>query len=150
MNDYNLKDKIRINKDFLNELTARSWQEIEQLQSQISNIEIVTEQDKIVVQLLNSLLTNYYIFVGGIENLNSNDDTNNEIIVNNTQSKKSDIVIPRNIDSFEDAFTADLTSTIPKVQVSDSTEIDYEPFEYFVDFDEPIGEKITDEELYGN
>ena len=149
MNDYTLKDKIRINKDFLNELTARSWQEIEQLQSQISNIEIVTEQDKIVVQLLNSLLTNYYIFVGGIENLNSNDDANNEIIVNN-QSKKSDIVIPRNIDSFEDAFTADLTSTVPKVQISDSTEIGYEPFEYFVDFDEPIGEKITDEELYGN
>lgn len=150
MNDYNLKDKIHINKDFLNELTARGWQEIEQLQSQISNIEIVTEQDKIVVQLLNSLLTNYYVFVGGIENLNSNDDAaNNEIIVNN-QSKKSDIVIPRNIDSFEDAFTADLTSTVPKVQISDSTEIEYEPFEYFVDFDEPIGEKITDEELYGN
>ena len=38
METYNLKDKILITKDFLNELEAKGWQEIEYLQAQIANI----------------------------------------------------------------------------------------------------------------
>ena len=29
-------------------------------------------------------------------------------------------------------------------------EIDTEPFEYFVDFDDPVGEPLTDDDLYNN
>ena len=146
MNSYNLKDKIHINKEFLDDLTVKSWQEIEYLQSQISNIEVVTEQDKALVKLLNTLLTSYYIFTGGLESLTTDDYASSLVepeISLETQDISKEGIQDNNIHN-------DIVKVMPKLQISDSTDIEYEPFEYFVDFDDPIGEQLTDEDLYGN
>ena len=39
---------------------------------------------------------------------------------------------------------------IPEINILDEfeSEATSEPFEYFVDFDEPIGEPLTDDDLY--
>lgn len=146
MSNYNLKDKIHINKEFLDDLTVKSWQEIEYLQSQISNIEVVTEQDKALVKLLNTLLTSYYIFTGGLESLTTDDYASSLVepeISLETQDISKEGIQDNNIHN-------DIVKVMPKLQISDSTDIEYEPFEYFVDFDDPIGEQLTDEDLYGN
>lgn len=141
---YNLKEKIQVNKEFLDSLTAKGWQEVEYLQNQIINIE---KENSEVLQLLNNLLTSYYVFIGGVENLidkpvvsvkpaveltKEKEDTPQEIIINKSEPK-----------FFEDNMTFE-------DEVAKQEELDFEPFEYFVDFEEPTGEPISDEDLYGN
>jgi hypothetical protein len=141
---YNLKEKIQVNKEFLDSLTAKGWQEVEYLQNQIINLE---KENSEVLQLLNNLLTSYYVFIGGVENLidkpvvsvkptveptKEKEDTPQEIIINKSEPE-----------FFEDNMTFE-------DEVTKQEELDFEPFEYFVDFEEPTGEPISDEDLYGN
>lgn len=141
---YNLKEKIQVNKEFLDSLTAKGWQEVEYLQNQIINLE---KENSEVLQLLNNLLTSYYVFIGGVENLidkpvvsvkpaveptKEKEDTPQEIIINKSEPE-----------FFEDNMTFE-------DEVTKQEELNFEPFEYFVDFEEPTGEPISDEDLYGN
>ena len=137
MHTYNLKDKITITKEFLNELEAKSWQEIEYIQNQIANIKDTHENTQLA-QLLKNLLTSYYIFVGGIENINTNNSTisSSKTIKQSDDLKLADLNNSHSIESFENTSIGLIDNHI-------------EPFEYFVDFDEPFGEPISDEDLYG-
>ena len=139
--EYNLKDKIQITQEFLINLEQKSWNEIEYLQNQIANIEVNDGSNKII-QLLKNLLTSYYVFAGSLENLN---DTS--II---TQIK-SDVVEPKQFEPIK--LEMDDTLADDFVTVEDTTKQDIsniEPFEYFVDFDEPVGDPLTDDDLYNN
>lgn len=141
---YNLKEKIQVNKEFLDSLTAKGWQEVEYLQNQIINIK---KENSEILQLLNNLLTSYYIFIGGVENLidkpvvsvkpaveptKEKEDTPQEIIINKSEPE-----------FFEDTMTFE-------DEIVKQEKLDFEPFEYFVDFEEPTGEPVSDEDLYGN
>ena len=42
MKNYCLKNKLVVTEEFLNDLTTKSWQEVEQLQTQITSIERIT------------------------------------------------------------------------------------------------------------
>ena len=143
---YNLKEKIQVDKEFLESLSAKGWQEVEYLQNQIVNIQ---KENIEVVQLLNNLLTSYYVFIGGVENLidkpivpirsaiESQEEKENipqEIIVNKTSTEP---------ESFNDDI-------IFEDEIDKQENLEFEPFEYFVDFDEPEGEPLSDEDLYGN
>lgn len=143
MSTYNLKDKIDCNQEFINNLEAKSWQEVENLQSQIANI----EENSSVKQLLNNLLTSYYIFIGGLENLTPDNNTNFEIkttrtpMVLDTQQKDTTDLRPSSLKIEPEIPMQSSTFKATEPQT-------FEPFEYFVDFDEPIGEPISDEDLY--
>ena len=142
--NYKLKDKITANKDFLSELEAKGWQEIEYLQAQINNLAEGATNDKLR-QLFKNLLTSYYVFTGGIETLASEPISSaiiqqqevqpEELVVGTTET--TEIEVPNSVEDF----------------IIENEEDNYEagePFEYFVDFDEPVGEPISDEDLYGN
>lgn len=137
MNDYTLENKISVTQEFLKELISRSWQDIENLKNQISSIASITPQDKALHLLLNNLLTNYYIFAGCLENLETDFDVTTEIIASGGDEKleveQTEITEPQ---------------VQQQTQLLDEPIDDFEPFEYFVDFDEPIGEKLTDKDLY--
>ena len=141
MNDYTLENKISVTQEFLNELISRSWQDIENLKNQISSIASVTSQDKALHLLLNNLLTNYYIFAGCLENLETDFDVTTETVFSDDNEKL-------------EIEQTEIQTEIAKPQVQQQTQLlneptdDFEPFEYFVDFDEPIGEKLTDKDLY--
>ena len=64
-----LKDKIKIDNNFINDLITKSWQDSESIQNQIDSIEIDSPQATKVVKLLKELLTSYYVFTGCLENL---------------------------------------------------------------------------------
>lgn len=139
MSEYNLKNKISVTKDFLEEIISKSWQDIENLKSQISNIANVTPQDKALHALLNNLLTNYYVFAGCLENLETDFTT-----VAYTSTAEEPQVIQLNAKQVEPEEHVQVTQPLDEPNNTD----DFEPFEYFVDFDEPTGEKLTDKDLY--
>lgn len=149
-----LKDKIKADKSFISDLIAKSWEDSESIQNQINSIEVDSATAEKVVQLLKELLTSYYVFTGCLENLE------NEPI----EVIKPKTVVPEPIVVPETAVKAE----IPEYRVSaDNVDIDApvtsfnstyndeiytdttsEPFEYFVDFDDPVGEPLTDDDLY--
>ena len=134
--EYTLKDKLNVTKDFIDDLTEKSWQEIEHIQNQLANLADSAESSQIR-KLLNNLLTSYYVFVGGLENF----DAASPLSVPPTEILAEPVVI-------EEPKVLDEPLELPMTP-SDEVEIS-EPFEYFVDFDEPIGEPLTDKDLYDN
>ena len=141
---YELKDKINLTPELLADLEMKGWQEIEHLQAQIANLAEGPATAKLR-QLLNNLLTSYYVFTGGIEAL---------------ESDPLQVEAPATLDSIEEP-DADITPEIIdtetiiepiddfSTEVPDNYEVS-EPFEYFVEFDDPIGEPLSDKDLYGN
>ena len=149
--EYILKDKLSITKDFLDELEAKSWQEIEHLQSQIANIEVTAENAKLI-QLFKNLLTSYYVFVGGLENLGSEDVAAASIdnICIDKEQISTDVEKAVGSDDYHDEpCEDDIFEPVFVEKQNSAVEADIEPFEYFVDFDEPTGEPLSDEDLYG-
>ena len=139
METYELKEKISITDKFIKELEARSWQEINNLQNQIANIE-AADENLVLIQLLKSLLTSYYVFIGGLENFSDNFSTADRAqAIEKIQPKEP--TIENNIE--EVTYVNSIKSEDAKVE-QDA----FEPFEYLVDFDDPIGDPLTDEDLY--
>lgn len=146
--NYELKDKITLTKELLSDLEMKSWQEIEHLQTQIANLDDNTANNGLR-QLLKNLLTSYYVFAGGIEALgeanvpNKSEIDTEDPVLNNTKSEND---LPDAKLDFEVSAVDDV-STNAYDNVQDEV---IEPFEYFVDFDEPVGDPITDDDLYNN
>ena len=138
--NYELKDKINVTTDLLSDLEQKCWQEIEHLQAQIANLADGHINDRLK-QLFKNLLTSYYVFTGGIETLISEPVSKVELPV-------EEPVVPQTIETelivSEPEVPDDLT-----IEDTTDTEV-HDPFEYFVDFDDPIGEPLTDEDLYNN
>ena len=138
-----LKDKIRVDKNFINDLIAKSWEDSESIQNQIDSIEVDSEVAAKAVKLLKDLLTSYYVFTGCLENL-ENEPVG---IVEPVKTIEPEVIVPEKLTVIPEKPT----KTIPDIDIFselDDTEANSEPFEYFVDFDEPIGEPLTDDDLY--
>ncbi len=134
-----LKDKIKIDKNFIDDLIAKSWQDSESIQNQIDSIEVDSVQAAKVVKLLKDLLTSYYVFTGCLENLEHEP-------INSAKSEPIHIEEPMSIpEESVDENSQDI-NTLDEFKFDD--ELTSEPFEYFVDFDEPVGEPLTDDDLY--
>lgn len=130
-----LKNKLTVTKDFIDELCNKSWQEIEHLQTQLANI-ADTDEGKKVSQLIKNLVTSYYVFIGSLENLDE--------VTLSTQAaapvKKQEPV--------DYAWTeSEIQVNLDDEHIQSDLDVS-EPFEYFVDFDEPTGEPLTDKDLY--
>lgn len=147
--DYQLKDKIQITKDFLSDLEAKSWQEIDHLQNQIANIESTKESNQII-QLLKNLLTSYYVFAGGLENISSEVVLNKPVNIEEPIKMLEPATTKTPVDSDEKLIIEIPVDDFEEpVFNTDMKGVTIEPFEYFVDFDEPSGEPLSDEDLYG-
>lgn len=136
MNTQELKTKISVNEEFIEDLTAKSWQEIENLQNQINLIDTNSSDAMKVQQLLKNLLTSYYVFAGSLENIN--------ISCNNTDIPHEPSFLEINPEINENDLDDDTFIKTPHTK----DEGTFEPFEYFVDFDEPVGQPLTDDDLY--
>ncbi len=135
-----LKDKIKVDKNFIDDLITKSWQDSESIQNQIDCIEVDSAIATKTVRLLKDLLTSYYVFAGCLENI---------------ENESTDVAIKAEPMSAAVKATKVVQEEPIKVagaEVDILPELDYaadaEPFEYFVDFDEPTGEPLTDDDLY--
>lgn len=134
-----LKDKIKIDNNFINDLISKSWQDSESIQNQINSIDATSPKATKVVKLLKDLLTSYYVFTGCLENLEF--DPNPEDSSEPKSMQQEEPVDSSEISVVEPVLVTDVLDAIETETVS-------EPFEYFVDFDEPTGEPLTDDDLY--
>jgi hypothetical protein len=149
-----LKDKIKADKSFISDLIAKSWEDSESIQNQINSIEVDSATAEKVVQLLKELLTSYYVFTGCLENLENEPI---EVIKPKTVVPEP-IVVPETAVKAEipeyrvSADNVDIDATVTSFNSTYNDEIytdtTSEPFEYFVDFDDPVGEPLTDDDLY--
>lgn len=115
-------------KETIEPLLTRGWLEIEALQTQLSALD--SEAVPELYGLTQNLLTSYYIYVGGLETLKDQPST----IKNNIQKSDTSVNSPV------------VSETAQQLEVE--AETTSTPFEYFVDFDEPIGPPLTDDDIY--
>lgn len=137
-----IKEKIKIDNNFINDLITKSWEECEGIQSQIDSIEIDSEVAAKTVKLLRDLLTSYYVFTGCLENLDSKPIE----VVNPVKATELEVVAPERLAAIQEEPKK---SNIQDIDILSELDADIEPFEYFVDFDEPTGKPLTDKDLYG-
>ena len=140
-----LKDKIKIDNNFINDLITKSWQDSESIQNQIDSIEIDSPQAAKVVKLLRDLLTSYYVFTGCLEDIEYTAINEANPLLVQEEEPISIHEEPINESNDEEVISTVLDAFDNE---ESNTEATIEPFEYFVDFDEPIGEPLTDEDLY--
>lgn len=142
--NYTLKEKITVTEDFINELISKSWQETETIQQQIANIDTSTRLGAEVAKLLKNTCTTYYVLIGCLEALLENPEVidseavEQPVVQNNAESE-----------AIEDELAAEYTPYKGTSNAQIITTDNFEPFEYFVDFDEPSGEPLSDKDLYG-
>lgn len=134
---YDLKEKIDVTDTFIKELISSCWQEVESLQQQTANINADTPLGAEVVKLLKMASTNHYVLIGNLE-----------CLLDGNQAKVDNMQV---IEEPAAANAKDLEGT-QEQKLSDYPAEDaaFEPFEYFVDFDDPIGDPMSDKDLYGN
>ncbi len=146
-----LKNKIKVDKNFINGLITKSWEDSESIQNQIDCIEIDSDVAAKAVKLLKDLLTSYYVFTGCLENL---ENESIEIVtptkvVEPVKAVEPEIIVPEKLTIVpEEPLEMKVPNTDILMELED--EADGELFEYFVDFDEPVGEPLTDDDLYNN
>lgn len=140
---YNLKEKLVVTEEYLNDLISKSWLETEAIQQQIANIDASTKLGAGVVKILKNACTNYYVLIGCLEALAENPNSieitgvGQETFQNTTEQKVFD----------EPAEATEAPKEILSLPVESND--NFEPFEYFVDFEEPSGDPLSDEDLYG-
>lgn len=140
-----LKDKIKVDKNFINELITKSWEDSESIQNQINSIEIDSAVAAKTVKLLKDLLTSYYVFVGCLENLEDEPTEAAEPI----KITEPEPVMPEKLTVIPEVPVKVNASNVSDLDILSELDTDEsEPFEYFVDFDEPTGEPLTDDDLY--
>jgi hypothetical protein len=142
--NYCLKDKIQITDEYVESLIEKGWQEIETLQGHLSNISSDSAGSEKIKQFLNNLLTSYYIFVGNLEGF-----TARERIVSSAEEGQEIPDVGEEGKALETEEVYIEPSTFIVQSHTEPTEDTFEPFEYFVDFEEPVGEPLSDEDLYG-
>ena len=144
--EYNLKDKIVVDETFISDLIAKNWQEVESLQQQAANIDTSTKLGAEIEKLLKNTCTNYYVLIGCLENLADGAEvTSVEVPAEAVEPEvKSD---PQPESDFEFGEAKILVDSDDLYRVPEE---DFEPFEYFVDFEDPVGDPLTDKDLYNN
>lgn len=141
MNNFDLKQKLAVDKTVINDLIAKSWQESDNIQTQIESIEQGSDlASKTVLDALNGLLTSYYVFAGRLESLLT--DLDKKDLIETDFKKINDITEPAELD-------ISLKETEPEIEkCPNKADKAFEPFEYFVDFDDPVGKPLTDADIY--
>ena len=144
MNNYELKDKIIVTEEFIADLISSSWLEVEAIQHQINSIDTDTPLGAKVAKLLKNACTNQYVLIGCLESLAENHETEFEI-----SAAQDDIDVVQIQETNDEAAAPQETACAKDFLVNQiEPEDNFEPFEYFVDFDDPSGEPVSDEDLY--
>ena len=143
MNNYELKDKIQVTEALLNELISKYWQEAELVQQQINNIDTNTALGAKVAKLLKNACTNCFVTIGCLETLADNPEAAIEI-------STVPVVEPEPCQTEPESHHEPSAEQVIAVTGQEAEEVaSFEPFEYFVDFDEPSGDPLSDKDLYG-
>ena len=142
----------QINKEelpitFITSFVSRGWEEVGMLKEQIKALKAEFKNIDKIEEILQGLIDAYLINIGQLELfLHENDYV--EVPAVEAAEDAAEIK-----DEKEDAIEIEENEAEDEIEDEPQTEIntapkEFEAFEYFVDFDDPVGEAFTDEDLY--
>lgn len=140
---------------FITSFVSRGWEEVGMLKEQIKALkeEFSGKNIEKIEEIFQGLIDAYLINIGQLELfLHENDYVEVPEIeqAEDTKSEEKESEVstegPKEAIKVEDDFD-DEPVVEPKRVIKD-VPADFEEFEYFVDFDEPSGEALTDDDLY--
>lgn len=155
---------------------SKSWDEIATLKAQIREFKLAKKNQKLI-DIFQDLLDSYLIFVGRLEQfadkkdfidlpkedelkedvnveikVTSDEPTNTEIKKENSEvtSTESIPVPDEEIDKYlsDDDFIDTPTEPIKQPAEKAAPEVENDDTDYYVDFDDPTGEPLSDADLY--
>ena len=88
------------------------------------------------------MCTNYYVLIGCLEALMDEPADVEAVIEPSVMIADEQTAIEASVDEVQE-----LTTGVADEPAKENP--NFEPFEYFVDFDEPAGDPLSDEDLYG-
>lgn len=147
-----VKEKLPVS--FYSDRISSLWGESGALKGCIETLgQYYTDADE-AISILSDLMDSYLIAIGRLEALAAGNVGLSvpEVEAEELKPAKADIAI-EDVDDFEDevapvdAATTDFDDE-EIIDTKSDVETSTEPFEYFVDFDEPQGPPLTDEDLY--
>ena len=147
-----VKEKLPVS--FYSDRISSLWGESGALKGCIDTLgQYYTDADE-AISILSDLMDSYLIAIGRLEALAAGNiglavpEVETEVL----EPAKADITI-EDVDDFEDEAAPTDNATVDFdeeefAETKPNAEASTEPFEYFVDFDEPKGPPLTDEDLY--
>lgn len=155
-----IKNNKQVNKDIISKVIKDSWAEIDRLSKFIEVLRQDDFDNSAVEDALQSIIDAYLICAGQLEPLASTevsdlgtidfefDPANNEFQdkpeLDVQAIQPDDQSINQVAQPIEEPVSVEDGLNNPNILPRDH----FEKFEYFVDFDEPIGDALTDEDLY--
>lgn len=154
---------------FLTDMISKGWEEVGFLRESSAAIKDTYADTKQIEDLMQDLMDAYLVFIGQVElYLNKEKDISTDASVDEKEPKdeKEDIEVEPEIEEVKpalpeaefdiepveeidaDAFTTPISKATAEPEVGPGAS---EPFEFFVDFDEPdMSEpRVSDRDLYG-
>lgn len=160
------KEKLPI--DFLTQFVSNGWNEVGNLKASIEAIKATFKDTTKVEGILNELVDAYLIAIGQAElymqdkNYIDQPEEIKESLTESAELKEDTEQITEELPDIK-TLEMDKEEDIPVEEIQDTDlkpDLDIEEsinfsdeaakYEWFCDFDEPVGEKITDDDLYRN
>lgn len=137
---------------FITSFVSRSWEEVGMLKEQIKALkeEFGGKGIEKIEEIFQGLIDAYLINIGQLELfLHEND----YVEVPEIEEEKVEEPTEEEIEEVEEAeeeveIEDEVEVEVEHQKVVKNVPADFEAFEYFVDFDEPEGEALTDDDLY--
>lgn len=146
---------------FITSFVSRGWEEVGMLKEQIKALKAEFKNIDKIEEILQGLIDAYLINIGQLELfLHENDyvevpniEETEEVEKKEEEEKVSEdeIVEDEEVKDIEDEIETVVEDEVEEAEapiVMQQAPKDFEAFEYFVDFDEPSGEALTDDDLY--
>lgn len=141
---------------FITSFVSRGWEEVGMLKEQIKALkeEFGGKNIAKIEEILQGLIDAYLINIGQLELfLHENDyvevpeieEEKEEKVEEPTEEDEVEVAAEEEVE-IEDEIEAEVE--VEPQSVVRQTPGDFEAFEYFVDFDEPEGDPLTDDDLY--
>ena len=141
---------------FITSFVSRGWEEVGMLKEQIKALKSEFKNIDKIEEILQGLIDAYLINIGQLE-LFLHDNDYVEVPNIEEQEEESKALEKEDIEDedIEDEEIEDVIKIETDKPEEDEAPIimhqapkDFEAFEYFVDFDEPSGDALTDDDLY--
>lgn len=143
---------------FITSFVSRGWEEVGMLKEQIKALKTEFKNVDKIEEILQGLIDAYLINIGQLELFLQENDYVEVPEVEETETEESE-ESEEEVEAEEEPEVKVIKVEVPEEEEKDEENEtgrvvmqpapkDFEAFEYFVDFDEPYGDPLTDDDIY--
>jgi hypothetical protein len=144
---------------FITSFVSRGWEEVGMLKEQIKALKAEFKNVDKIEEILQGLIDAYLINIGQLELFLHENEYVEVPTIEETSDKKEDEEVSASEEESEEVepevkvieveAPAEESESEGRVVMQPAPK-DFEAFEYFVDFDDPTGDPLTDDDIYDN